>query len=333
MHAHLVAAVVVAWSTVAVAEGDEPPPEPAVERPAAAAAEATTVGGAPIGSSARGAAMDWMVMPTGYDVGGTLRYVTSPAGALSDRPLRFTDLAFLDLHARLALGGRVELALATTLVPKQPSDADEPVWQGTGVGLRWQPSSSSAYALGATGAAGPMLDQLGRWIQSGLSISSRKRLVGDATGGIQFEGSLGGDGTFLVPHAGDVTSLAEARLDLGVLFHVGKRGSDGGGGAMWLSSSYALPVWHRGKDPVSMSELDPQSRLDFTLGVMGTLLDTWDLIIELRVTDRGDLDYPATRLPILDGGFDLFQLGFGVTYHGRYPRKDPDERGPLIQIP
>lgn len=344
MKAGGIAAIVsgILWPAIAVAQEAAPAsPVPASPAPAPAdearpaAAEVMSVGeSGPIGSSARGGAMDWLVMPSGFDLGGALRYAMSPPGALSDRPLRFTDLAFLDLHARFALPGRTELAIATTLVPKQPSDSDEPLWQGTSLGLRWQPSRTGRYALGAAGAAGPMLDDLGRWAEGGLSIASRKRLVGDASGGIQFEGALGADGTFLLPRAGDRTSLVETRLDLGILFHAGERGSKGGGVAVWLSTSYAVPVWHRGLDPVSMTALDPQSRLSFAIGVMGSLLDTWDLIIELRQSDRGDLAFAPTRLPILDGGFDLEQLVFGVTYHGRYPsRAARAERDPLIQIP
>jgi hypothetical protein len=177
-----------------------------------------------------------------------------------------------------------------------------------------------------------MLDDLGYWTQGSLSIATRRRLIGDREGGIQFEGALAADGTFLLPD-GDATTLAETRLDLGILFHAGKPGRKGGGFATWLSSSYAVPVWHRGDDPASMMELDPQSRLSFAIGTMGSLLDTWDLIVELRVGDRGDLEFAPTRLPILDGGFDLRQLLFGVTYHGRYPKKKKDETHPLIMIP
>lgn len=344
----IIAAVVLGGPAIASAQS-EPAPEPtpapsAPSAPSAPPEEPEAVPGVmlserastteAIGSSPRGAAMDWLVMPTGYDVGGALRYAMSPPGALGERPLRFTDLAFLDLHARFALGGAVETTVGTTIVPKQPSDADELVWQGSGLGLRWQPSGKRKLVLGAGAAGGPMLDDLGYWTQGSMSIATRRKVIGDRDGGIQFEGALAADGTFLLPD-GDVTSLVETRLDLGILFHAGKRGPKGGGFATWLSSSYALPVWHRGDDPASTMELDPQSRLSFAIGTMGSLLDKWDLIVELRVGDRGDLPFAPTRLPILDGGFDLRQLVFGVTYHGRYPKKkkQADQGDPLIMIP
>lgn len=343
----------------------EPPPTDAAPR---AMAQGLEISSGPIASSARGGAMDWMVLPSGYDLGGALRYAMSPSGALGDRPLRFTDLGLLDLHARVGLGGGVELATATTLAVKQPSDADEPVWQGSALALRWQPGMSTRtpaegkaerdrsaygdddgdgdgdgkaaprgkrYVLGLAAAGGPMLDDLGYWSGGGLSIATQKKLIADRYGGLKFEGALGADGTFLLPAEGKVTSLAEARLDLGVLAYFGKRGKKGGGGATWISSSYAVPVWHRGDDPVSQTELDPQTRLSFAFGAMVSLLDKWDLIVELRASDRGDLAFAPTRLPVLDGGFDLRQLLFGVTYHGQMPakKKQPGDRDPLIMIP
>jgi len=297
-------------------------------------------------TSPRGAALDWLVMPSGYDLGGSLRFATASKGALSERSLRFSDLGLLDLHGRVGLGRGFEISTSTTLAVKQPSDADEKLWQGSSLSLLWQPRMQSAsaeegqeaeecdgceggsdkrgsketrgrrFVLGLSGGAGPMLENLGMWTSGGLSIASRKRLIGNEFYGIQFEGALGAQGTMLLPREGKVTSLAEAQLNLGVLFHGGVRGEKGGGGAVWLSSTFAVPVWHRGDDPVSQMPLDPQSRLGFALGMMGTLLNKWDIVFELRVTDRGDMEFPRTRLPILDNGFDLLQTVFGVTYHG-----------------
>jgi hypothetical protein len=60
--------------------------------------------------------------------------------------------------------------------------------------------------------------------------------------------------------------------------------------------------------------IDPQPRLDFKIGT-AISLNRWDLYVELAVVDRGDLANPATRLPVLDGGFDQRQVIFGVTRH------------------
>jgi hypothetical protein len=299
-----------------------------------------------------------MVMPSGYDLGGSLRFAMSPSGALSERPLRFTDLGLFDVHGRIGLNAGFEVAANTTLAVKQPSDADEKLWQASRLTLRWQPGmptdtasdrtpepnctdcntregnlrGGKPFVLGLGAGAGPMLDDLGTWTAGSLSIASRKRVVGDSTGGLQFEGSLGSEGLFLVPRRGDSTALVEAQMALGLLAHVGRRGRGGGGAAVWLMSSFAVPVWHRGDDPVSDMPLDPQTRLGFAIGAMATLTGTWDLIFEMRATDRGDLEFARTRLPIMDGGFDSRQLVFAVTYHGEFSSKKP-RRDPLILIP
>lgn len=343
----------------AVTEAQQHPDAQSPRRDHAAMATTTTSDSmGSVASSPRGAALDWLVMPSGYDLGGSLRFAMSPPGALSERSLRFTDLGLFDLYGRLGVGAGFEIVTSTTLAVKQPSDADENLWQGSSLALKWQPGMSGAsspddstsgdcrdckpngrtgctgkhFVLGLGGAAGPMLDNLGMWTSGSTSIASRKRLVGDETGGLQFEGSLGGQGTLLLPRRGKTTALAEAQVALGILAHVGKRGRRGGGAAMWLSSTFALPVWHRGDDPVSHMALDPQTRLGFAIGAMATLTNTWDLIFEMRATDRGDLEFPRTRLPILDGGFDARQLVFAVTYHGEFSSRKP-RRGPLMLIP
>lgn len=80
-----------------------------------------------------------------------------------------------------------------------------------------------------------------------------------------------------------------------------------------MGIGYALPAFHRGHDPVSGADLDPQPRLDLNLGNAVQLSDHWDLSIELTIIDRGDRAIPATHLPILDGGFDQIQLSVGVS--------------------
>jgi hypothetical protein len=74
-----------------------------------------------------------------------------------------------------------------------------------------------------------------------------------------------------------------------------------------------MPVLHRGNDPVSGMSLDPRPRLDINVGAAVRLADMWDLSVELSIIDRGDAADPATRLPILDGGFDQIQVSVGVS--------------------
>jgi hypothetical protein len=71
-------------------------------------------------------------------------------------------------------------------------------------------------------------------------------------------------------------------------------------------------------------EFDPQTRLNFHVGMVYALIDNWDLYLEIAVIDRGDLIDVRTTLPILDGGFDQQQVifgvvrRFGVKQEGRY---------------
>jgi hypothetical protein len=66
--------------------------------------------------------------------------------------------------------------------------------------------------------------------------------------------------------------------------------------------------------------IDPQPRVDFHAGTVLAISHEWDLFTSFAVIDRGDLANPATRLPILDGGFDQKQIVFGVTRHIDPPR-------------
>jgi hypothetical protein len=51
------------------------------------------------------------------------------------------------------------------------------------------------------------------------------------------------------------------------------------------------------------------------MGTVLSLVKDWDIYADFAVIDRGDINNPATRLPILDGGFDQRQIIFGVTRH------------------
>lgn len=96
----------------------------------------------------------------------------------------------------------------------------------------------------------------------------------------------------------------------------------------WIGIGYALPIHASGTDPTTGQEVDPQPRLDFHIGTVVSI-KRWDLFADLSVVDRGDLAAPATRLPILDGGFDQRQILFGVTRHiassKRRPRRHTDD--------
>jgi hypothetical protein len=92
--------------------------------------------------------------------------------------------------------------------------------------------------------------------------------------------------------------------------------------------------------------LDPQPRLDLDIGTAVQLSADWDLSADLVILDRGDLSNPATRLPVLDGGFDQVQFIIGVSrrirskarssgYHRRYDGGSDDNddvTDPVLQL-
>ncbi|MEO7729917.1 MAG: hypothetical protein ABIY55_03015, partial [Kofleriaceae bacterium] len=90
-----------------------------------------------------------------------------------------------------------------------------------------------------------------------------------------------------------------------------------------------------GHDPVSGMALDPRPRLDLSIGNAVQLSDHWDLSVELSILDRGDRGAPATRLPVLDGGFDQIQLSVGITRRLELSTRSRDARGiasPMITL-
>ena len=94
-----------------------------------------------------------------------------------------------------------------------------------------------------------------------------------------------------------------------------------------------MPVQHAGSDPTTGLAIDPQPRLDFHAGTVLSIVKEWDLFADFAVIDRGDLSNPATRLPILDGGFDQKQIVFGVIRHVEGSPKTSDySSGDAIEV-
>ena len=54
-------------------------------------------------------------------------------------------------------------------------------------------------------------------------------------------------------------------------------------------------------------------------------MKNWDLFAEFAIVDRGDMENPATRLPIMDGGFDQQQILLGVTRHFETRSRDNED--------
>src|SRR5262249_35626910 len=119
--------------------------------------------------------------------------------------------------------------------------------------------------------------------------------------------------------------LTELAVQTSALFHAEDKWG------AWIGVGYAVPVQKSGRDPTTEIAIDPQPRLDFHAGTVLSLVKQWDLFVDFAVIDRGDLSNPATRLPILDGGFDQKQIMFGVTRHIEASKRhhDDGDEGPL----
>jgi hypothetical protein len=260
------------------------------------------------GADSRSTAEEFLVLPDGADVGGRLRTVTADDGLGVGR-LKLTDVALLDLNAEWAFARHFELDAVGSVLAKQPSATDEHVLQGGSLSVRRDLVHATAVAL--TGSVSPLVNLHGEAFGASLFVQHKHRLNEIVT----FQLGAGADSTFIRPAmAEQAPYLVEAVGHAAVLVRV----ENVWGG--WIDIGYAVPLSHGGIDPVSAMPLDPQPRLDITLGTAVQLAKEWDLSFALSVIDRGDASNPATQLPILDGGFDQLQLTIGISrrIHGHH---------------
>lgn len=260
--------------------------------------------------SRRGVAEDYQVMPRGGELTAQLRFVTADSMAGGDA-LKFTDLALFGLSGSWALFERLQLGASVDLLPKQPSTSDEHVWQSVGFSAKAQVRRRLAVKL--AGGGGHLLSHSGKWMQQSLTLEWKKPiheiLSFNVQGGVS---ALGLDAP---------TSMASAHLtEVGVHTTAMFRDPYSKLGA-WVGVGYAVPVRASGSDPTTGMAIDPQPRLGFHGGGVLSLVKQWDLYLDIAIMDRGDAADPATRLPILDGGFDQTQIIFGLTRHLEAPRK------------
>ncbi|MBV8755718.1 MAG: hypothetical protein JO257_00495 [Deltaproteobacteria bacterium] len=257
------------------------------------------------GRSVRGVAEDYLVMPSGGELAAQMKFITADP-MLGGQPLKFTDLALFELAGRYSVFEKLELSAQVDLLPKQPSYTDEKPWQSVGAGLR-SPLGKHV-ALSLSGGGGHLIAHEGMWTREALAIEWKKPiekqwLSFDVIGGVD---GLG----ITAPGVRDSAFLTELSASTSALF----REPSGHWGA-WLGIAYAVPVQHSGADPTTGLMIEPQPRLDFHAGTVLSIVKEWDLFADFAVIDRGDLANPATRLPILDGGFDQKQIIFGVIRH------------------
>ncbi len=325
---------------------DEPPPAEGSDQPAAPVDAAPAPEPAPVPihntpavlqsietmglessrSSAMSTAEDFLILPDGAELGGDLRTITA-SGGLGTGALKLTDLALFDAHLEWAIAKHYELDASLGILAKQPSSTNEDVVQGGSITLRRGLAAWSAIAV--SGSISPLIDLGGEAFGGSVFVTHKHRLNEI----VSFALAAGAGSTILRPTGTvmDTPALVEGAAHASMLV----RSPDGIWGG-WLGAGYALPVYHRGLDPVSGRTLDPQPRLDVDIGTGIGIADDWYFSADLAIVDRGDLSNPATRLPILDGGFDQVQVTVGVTRrlrdHKRESHYGSDMTDPLIQL-
>jgi hypothetical protein len=274
---------------------------------AASADETIQIQGA---SPMRNIAKNVLVAPEGGELSASMKFIMSDP-SLGGEPLKFTDLGMFSLTGRWAIYSKLELAANVDLLAKQPSFTDEKPWQSAGGSARIPLGDESA--LSVYGGGGHLIDHVGAWSREGLALEWKKPIEREF---LSFDIVGGLDGVTLSAPNARGAFLAEASLQTTALFH----DPEGHFGA-WIGIGYAIPLQSSGLDPTTNMKLDPQSRLDFHLGTVVAVDKRWDLFADFVVIDRGDLENPATRLPILDGGFDQKQIVFGVSRHFSPPHR------------
>ncbi len=265
------------------------------------------------GGYGRAVAEDYQVLGTGQELSMQLRFITADK-SLGNRALKFSDLALFDIGANISLSRKLAFNAIVSTLPKQPSFTDARIFQGASLGLRGQ--VRPRYALGLNVAAGPLLGVAGVWTTSTLFVKHKRRLSEFTA----FDLSGGLDNTMLSPSNRKGGLVLEVSGHASVLVNI-PNGIWGG----WVGVGYALPVFSRGNtvdglatsiDPTAMAasmKLDPQPRLDFTIGSGVRISETWDAFVSFSVVDRGDVARAQTLLPLIDGGFDQRQIVLGLS--------------------
>ena len=270
--------------------------------------------GRSLSGSHRGVAQDYLVRPAGGELTTQMRFLMAePSSFGGGSAMKFSDLALFGIGGRWSIFSRLELSLDVNFLAKQPSFTDEKPWQSVGGALRSRIGRRAAVQLSAAG--GHLTSHEGMWTKEALMLQWRKPIAEV----LQFDIAGGVDGVTLTAPNKPSAFISEVAVSTSALFRI----PNGMWGA-WVGVGYAVPVAYRGQDPTTEMDIDPQPRLDFRAGTVISLVDKWDLFAELAVVDRGDMEDPATRLPIIDGGFDQKQIILGVTRHFAGKRRSSD---------
>jgi hypothetical protein len=240
------------------------------------------------------AAGSLLVPERSTQVGGELVFLTGRADPASGQPLHFTDVVLLRPRARRSFG-RVELGVGVDLLAKQASTGEDAIWQGASVGGRVAIRRRWAAFLHTGGGTTRAAE--GLWGGAAAGAQWRHAIADFAA--FQLDGGAGATAV----RQGDAATAWITELGLGgkVVFY-----TPHGEAGVWLGTDFAFPLYDRGP-------FDPHTRVRFRVGAVLAAIDDWDLYVEGVIADRGEVDAPATTLPVLDGGFDQTQLVFGVV--------------------
>jgi hypothetical protein len=256
-------------------------------------------------ASVRFQAETWLVPPDGsYELGATFAFVTADAVG-DEAELRFTDVLLVRALGRYSVTDRLQLFAGVDLLPKQPTGADEWVWQGASAAGRL--ALGKRWATDLRVAGGPLLGGHGMWESADLSLVLRH----EKHETVGFQLAAGASAMALQPdEVDDAAWLAEGVLAAETLFRTPYKAMFG----VWVGAEYRLPLAHSDTPMTTGAPpIDPDARVNFRLGALYGVVEDLDLFVELAVLDRGDRADPATTLPILDGGFDQKHLIFGVV--------------------
>jgi hypothetical protein len=254
--------------------------------------------------------------PIPWELGGSLNFVTSEP-SLGGEELKFTDVMLLRLHSLVTPTEGLNVFAGVDILPKQPSYTNEHPWQGALLGARWVLDEN--FAVWARGTGGPLLDRQGYWLSG--AMAGQFRLSLEKT--LFFESALGSNYSqlFYDTNTDKPFVLAEIFTEIGLALR--DRHEDFG---LWLRFDYYYPVAGHPNldfpDPTTGLALDPQPRVNFHLGALVSVTRKLALFLEWSILDRGDLEDPATTLPVLNRGFDQQQLVFGfMRRFGRGTRR------------
>jgi hypothetical protein len=243
----------------------------------------------------------------GFELGASLDFLTTGDRTLGDQRVEFTDVVFFRVHGLIPIGKHAELFAGIDLLPKQPSFTDEHRWQGSLLGARMRVSKTlSAYVRGQLG---PNLDHDGFWAIGEAAVQYKRHLAERV---LFWESTVGGSYTQLMFDEQDTRFWqAEMLAQTGIAIR-DRRGFF----ATWLMFGFHFPLLSRPTTEMPDAQgraLDPQVRVGMSFGGLIGVTRSLDLFVEASILDRGDLEEPATTLPILSGGFDQQRILFGFN--------------------